>query len=148
LEARKLGKGCSMASRGRQRAAVVGSGAPTGIRWCLRAGEHKQVLVKLSRGLMGAMGGRRQLPTAASSSPEWRSGAAAVIGLGCARQGEKEVQMGPVLSPGTAGHKREGKEADAGAERGGDDVAADGGSGGRGAREIGQQGRARAAADV
>jgi hypothetical protein len=41
------------------------------------------------------MGGQRRLSTAAKSSPEGRSGAAVVIGLGCARQGEKEVQMGP-----------------------------------------------------
>jgi hypothetical protein len=85
---------------------------------------------------------------AASGLPEWRSGAAVVIGLGCARQGEKEVQMSLVLSTGTARHKREGREVDTGAERGGDDVVAGGGSGGHGTREIGQQGRARAAADV
>jgi hypothetical protein len=37
-----------------------------------------------------------------------------------------------------AGQKREGREVDAGgAEHGGDDVAAGGGSGGRGAREPG-----------
>jgi hypothetical protein len=70
------------------------------------------------------MSGRRRLSTAARSSPEERSGAAVVIGLGCARQGEKEVQMGPVLSTGTTGHKREGREVDAGAEHGSDDVAA------------------------
>jgi hypothetical protein len=60
----------------------------------------------------------------------------------------KEVEMGQVSSTGTAGQKREGKEVDAGVEHGGDDVAADGGLGGHGAREIGQQWRARAAADV
>jgi hypothetical protein len=73
---------------------------------------------------VGAMGGRRRLSTTARSSPEGRSGAAVVIGLGCARQGEKEVQMSPVLSTGTAGQKREGEEVDIGAECGGDDVAA------------------------
>jgi hypothetical protein len=72
------------------------------------------------------MGGRRQLPTAASGSPERKSGAAVVIELMCARQGEQEVQMSPVLSTSTAGHKREEEEVDAGAERGGDDVAAGG----------------------
>jgi hypothetical protein len=118
------------------------------IRWCLRAGELEQGLGKLARGLVETMGGRQWLPTVASGSPEWRSGAAVVIGLGCARQGEKEVQMSLVLSTGTAGHKREGREVDTGTEHGGDEVAAGGGSGGRGAREIGQQGRARAAADV
>jgi hypothetical protein len=56
--------------------------------------------------------------------------------------------MGQVSSAGTAGQKREGKEVDTGEEHGGDDVAAGGGSGGRGARETGQQGRARVAADV
>jgi hypothetical protein len=60
----------------------------------------------------------------------------------------KEVEMGQVSSAGTAGQKTEGKEVDAGVEHGGDDVAAGGGSGGRGARKTGQQGRARAAADV
>jgi hypothetical protein len=44
--------------RGEQEvAAVVGNGAPTGIRRRLEAGEHEQALGKLSRGLMGAMGG-------------------------------------------------------------------------------------------
>jgi hypothetical protein len=95
--------GCSTASRGRRRAAVVGSGAPAEIRWCLGAGEHEQELRNLARGSVGTMGGQRRLSTAARSSPEGRSGAAVVIGLGCARQGEKEVQMSPVLSTGTAG---------------------------------------------
>jgi hypothetical protein len=72
------------------------------------------------------MGGRRRLSTAASGSPEGRSRAAVVIGLRCARQGEKEVQLSPVLSTGTAGQKREGEGVDAGAKRGGDDVAAGG----------------------
>jgi hypothetical protein len=72
------------------------------------------------------MSGRRRLPTAASGSPEGESGAAVVIGLGCARQGGKEVQMGPVLSPGSAGQNREGEEVGAGAECGGDNVAAGG----------------------
>jgi hypothetical protein len=54
----------------------------------------------------------------ARSSLEGESGVAVVIGLGCARQGGKEVQMGPVLSPGFAGHKREGEEVGAGTERG------------------------------
>jgi hypothetical protein len=49
--------------------------------------------------------------------------------------------MAHVLSAGTAGQKREGREVDAGAEHGGDDVAAGGGSGCRGTRETGQQGR-------
>jgi hypothetical protein len=44
--------------QGRRRAAIAGSGAPAGIRWWLGACEHEQVLGKLSRGLMGAMGGR------------------------------------------------------------------------------------------
>jgi hypothetical protein len=39
------------------------------------------------------------------------------------------MEIGRVLSTGTARHKREGREADAGAEHGGDDVAADGGLG-------------------
>jgi hypothetical protein len=39
------------------------------------------------------------------------------------------MEIGRVLSTGTAGHKREGREADADAEHGGDDVAAGGGSG-------------------
>jgi hypothetical protein len=84
----------------------------------------------------------------ARSSPEGRSGAAVVIGLGVRTARGKEMEMGRVLSTGTAEHKREGKEVDAGVEYGGDDVAAGGGSGGRGACEIGQQGRARAAANV
>jgi hypothetical protein len=49
--------------------------------------------------------------------------------------------MDQVLSADTAGQKREGREVDASAEYGGDDVVAGGGSGGRGARETGQQGR-------
>jgi hypothetical protein len=72
------------------------------------------------------MGDRRRLSTAAKSSPEGRRGAEVVIGLGCARQGENEEQMSPVLSTGTARQKREGEEVDAGAECGGDDVAAGG----------------------
>jgi hypothetical protein len=71
-----------------------------------------------------------------------------VIGLGVRTARGKEMEMGRVLSTGTAEHKREGKKVDAGVEYGGDNVAAGGGSGGRGACEIGQQGRARAAADV
>jgi hypothetical protein len=47
---------------------------------------------KLARGSVRAMGGRRWLPTAACSSVEWRSGAAVVIGLRCARQGEKRCK--------------------------------------------------------
>jgi hypothetical protein len=62
--------------------AVAGSGALAEIRWCLGAGEHDQVLGKLARGSVGAMGGRRRLSTVARSSPEGRSGAAVVIGLG------------------------------------------------------------------
>jgi hypothetical protein len=54
--------------------AVVGSGAPAEIRWRLGADEHEQVLGKLARGSVGAMGGRQQLSMAASSSPEGRSG--------------------------------------------------------------------------
>jgi hypothetical protein len=49
--------------------------------------------------------------------------------------------MDQVLSAGAAGQKRQGREVDAGAEHGGDDVAAGEGSGGRGAHEPGQQGR-------
>jgi hypothetical protein len=45
-------------------AAIAGSGAPAGIRRWLGAGEHEQVLGKLSRGLMWAMGGRWRLPVA------------------------------------------------------------------------------------
>jgi hypothetical protein len=60
----------------------------------------------------------------------------------------KEVEMGQVSSTGTTGQKREGRGVDAGAGHGGDDVAAGGSSGGHGARGKGQQGRARAAADV
>jgi hypothetical protein len=131
---------------GEQGAAVVGSGAPARRR--LEAGEHEQGLGKFARGSMGTMGGRWWLPTAARSSPEGRSGAAVVIGLGVRTAMGKEVEMGHVLSTGTAGHKREGREADAGAEHGGGEVAAGGGSGGHGARKTGQQGRARAAADV
>jgi hypothetical protein len=87
------------------------------------------------------MGDRWWLPMVASSSSEGRSGVAVVIGLGVRTTKEKEVEMDEVLSAGTAGQKREGREVDASAEHGGDDVAAGGGSGGRGAREIGQQGR-------
>jgi hypothetical protein len=94
------------------------------------------------------MGGRWWLPTVARSSPDGRSGAAVVIELGVRTARGKEMEMGRVLSTGTAEHKREGKEVDTAMEYGGDNVAAGGGSGGPGAREIGQQGRARAAADV
>jgi hypothetical protein len=80
-------KGRGRVLHGEQGAAVVGNGAPAEIQWYLRAGEHEQVLEKLSRGLMGAMGGRWRLPTAASSSPEWRKGGRRwCSGSGCARQ--------------------------------------------------------------
>jgi hypothetical protein len=141
-------KGCFMASRGWRRAVVDGGGAPAGIRWRLEAGEHEQRLGKFARGLVGTMGGRWRLPAVARSSLEGRSRAAVVIGLRVRTARGKEMEMGRVLSTGTAEHKREGKEVDAGVEYGGDDVAAGGGSGGHGAREIGLQGRARAAADV
>jgi hypothetical protein len=126
LGSRRVGKGCYTASRGRRRAAVIGSGAPAKIRRRLEAGEHEQGLGKLARGSVEKMGGRRRLSTAARSSPEGESGAAVVIGLGCARQGGEEVQMSPVLSPSSAGQKREGGEVGAGAQCGGDDVAAGG----------------------
>jgi hypothetical protein len=126
---------------GEQGAAVAGSGAPAEIRWCLGVGELEQGWRKLTRGSVGAMGDRWRLPTVASSSPEGRSGAAVVIGLRVRTAKEKEVEMDQVLSSGTARQKRKGREVDAGAEHGGDDVAASGGSGGRGARETGQQGR-------
>jgi hypothetical protein len=76
-----------------------------------------------------------------------REGGGGVRAQGAQGKG-KEVEMGQVSSAGTAGQKREGKEVYVSAEHGGDNVAAGGGSGGRGARETGQQGRARVAADV
>jgi hypothetical protein len=99
-------------------------------------------LEKLARGSVEAMGGQQRQPTAASGSPERKSGAVVVIELGCARQGEQEVQMSPVLSTGTTGHKREEEEVDAGAERGGDNVAA-GGQLGRSWRARGEGGSRR-----
>jgi hypothetical protein len=76
-----------------------------------------------------------------------REGGGGVRAQGAHGKG-KEVEMDQVSPAGSAGQKREGKGVDAGMEHGGDDVAAGGGSRGRGARETGQQGRARAAADV
>jgi hypothetical protein len=76
-----------------------------------------------------------------------REGGGGVRAQGVHDKGKK-VEMGQVSSAGTAGQKREGKEVDAGAEHGGDDVAAGGGSGGRGARETGQQGRASVTTDL
>jgi hypothetical protein len=69
-----------------------------------------------------------------------REGGGGVRAQGAHGKG-KEVEMDQVASAGSAGQKREGKELDASAEHGGDDVAPGGGSGGRGAREIGQQGK-------
>jgi hypothetical protein len=93
LGSRKAGEGRSTASRRRRQAAVVGNGAPTGIRWRLEAGEHEQALGKLSRGLMGAMGGQRRLPTVASSSQEGRSRQRRRSGLGVHTARGKEMQM-------------------------------------------------------
>jgi hypothetical protein len=70
LESRRVGKGCSTASRGRRRIEIAGSAAPAEIRWRLGAGEYEQGLGKLARGSVGAMGDRRRLPTTASSSPD------------------------------------------------------------------------------
>jgi hypothetical protein len=61
-----------MASR-RRRAALVGNGAPVGVRRRLEAGEHKQAPRKLSRRLIGAMGARWRLSTARPSGGGWRS---------------------------------------------------------------------------
>jgi hypothetical protein len=60
--------------QGAAAAAVAGSGARAEIRWRLGAGEHEQAMGKLARGSVGVMGDRRRLPTAASSSPDWRNG--------------------------------------------------------------------------
>jgi hypothetical protein len=60
--------------QGARRAAVAGRGAPAEIRWRLGAGEHEQELGKLARGSVGAMGGRRRLPTTVSGSPDGRNG--------------------------------------------------------------------------
>jgi hypothetical protein len=59
---------------GEQGAAVAGSGSPAEIRRRLGAGEHEQGWRKPARGSVGAMGGQRRLSTAASGSPEGRSG--------------------------------------------------------------------------
>jgi hypothetical protein len=93
LGSRRVRKGCSAASRRRRRAAVVGNGAPTGIRRCLEAGEHEQALGKFSRGLMGAMGSRRRLSKAARRSLEGRSGRRRRSGLGMHTARGKEMQM-------------------------------------------------------
>jgi hypothetical protein len=60
--------------QGAAAAAVAGGCAPVGIRWWLGAGEHEQVMGKLARGSVGAMGNRRRRSTTASSSPDWRKG--------------------------------------------------------------------------
>jgi hypothetical protein len=96
LGSRKAGEGCSTASRRRPRAAVVGNGTPTGIHRRLEAGEHEQALEKLSRGLMGAMGGRRRLSMVARRSPEGRSGRRRRLGLGVHMARGKEMQMDQV----------------------------------------------------
>jgi hypothetical protein len=67
-------RGCSTASRGQRRAALVGSGAPAGIQRRLEAGEHEQGSGKLARGLVGAMGARWWLSMVARGSPERESG--------------------------------------------------------------------------
>jgi hypothetical protein len=74
FEARRVGKGCSMASKRRRRAAVVSNGAPAEIRRCLGAGEDEQGWRKLARGSVGTMGGRQWLSTVTRSSPDGRNG--------------------------------------------------------------------------
>jgi hypothetical protein len=54
--------------------AIAGNGAPAGIDGGLGAGEHEQMMGKLARGSVGAMGNRRRLPTVVSSSPYGRNG--------------------------------------------------------------------------
>jgi hypothetical protein len=39
---------------------ATGGGASAGIRWQLGAGEHEQVMGKLARGSVGAMGDRQR----------------------------------------------------------------------------------------
>jgi hypothetical protein len=85
-----------MASRGRRRAAIVGSSAPAKIRRCLKAGEHEQGLGKLVRRSVGAMGGRWWLSTATSTSPEGRSGRRRRSGLRVHTARGKEVEMDQV----------------------------------------------------
>jgi hypothetical protein len=96
LGSRRVGKGCSTASRRWRRAALVGSGALAGIQRRLEAGEHEQGLEKLAMGSVGTMGGRRRLPTAASTSPEGRSGRRRRSGLGVHTARGKEMQMDQV----------------------------------------------------
>jgi hypothetical protein len=72
------------------------------------------------------MGGRWWLSTAASASPEGRSGWRRRSGLGVCTARGKGMQMGLVLSLGSVGQKREGEEVGTSAERGSDDVVAGG----------------------
>jgi hypothetical protein len=67
-------RGVFYGEQGRRRAALIGSGAPAGIQQRLEAGEHEQGFGKLARGLVGAMGARWWLSTAARGSPEKESG--------------------------------------------------------------------------
>jgi hypothetical protein len=83
------------------------------------------------------MGGRRLLSTVARSSPEERSGAAVVIGLGCARQGKKMCKWVQCCLLVLLGIRGRGKKQTWARNTAATRWRPADGSGGRGARETG-----------
>jgi hypothetical protein len=135
-------------SRRWRRAALVGNGALVGVRGRLGAGKHKQGPGKLSTGSGRAMDTWWRLPMAARGSPEMGIGRRRRLLLGMLTAREPGVQLEQVQAAGVTKQKGEGDKASTRAECCGGEVAAGGGSGGRGARKTGHRGRARAAGNV
>jgi hypothetical protein len=135
VEAIRVEEGRREVSHGEQEAAAafVGGGVSAGIGGRLGVGEHERKSGKLVRGSVRAIGAREWWSTAARGSPEgMKGGRRWYSGSGCIRQ-RKEMEMDRVASTGSAKQER--------AEHGSGEVAAGGGSGGRGAPKTGKQGR-------
>jgi hypothetical protein len=90
---------------------VVGEGASVGIGRRLGAREHERRSGKLAEELAGAMGDRRLLPTATSTSPEGRSGRRKQLELGVLAAGGLAVQLERAQATGVAEQKGEGDKA-------------------------------------
>jgi hypothetical protein len=107
-------------SRRQRRTVIVGEGASVGIGRWLGAREHERWSGKLAEELAGAMGDRRLLPTATSTSPEE---------LGVLAAGGLAVQLERAQATGVAEQKGEGDKASMRAIYRGGEVAAGGCSG-------------------
>jgi hypothetical protein len=95
-------------SRRRRRTVIVGEGASVGIGRRLGAREHEWRSGKLVEELAGAMGGRRLLPTATSTSPEGRSGRWKQFELGVLAAGGLAVQLERAQATGDLPRQRGG----------------------------------------